>query len=106
MVLLAFAAVDLARGYSERTTVAAAAEAAVRSFAADPSADVNAAAKSQDPGTFTSDHCSASPGPTPTASFGEVQVTLTCTFTPLTPLLKNIVGTPVVKIAAVARTTY
>lgn len=106
MVLLAFAAVDLARGYSERTTVAAAAEAAVRSLAADPNADVTAAAKNQDPAMYTANACSATfttPAPT---GFAEVQVTLSCTYTPLTPLLSNIIGPSVVKVVAVARTTY
>ena len=106
ILLLAFAAVDLARAYAERTSVAAAAEAAARAYAADPSASPGTVARNQDSSTYDSGHCSASPGPTPAASYGEVRVTLTCTFTPITPVLSRIVGTPVIKVVAVARTTY
>ena len=96
VVLLAFGVSDLGRSFSQKVDVANSAEVQARALAADPSATPSAA-----PG------CTVSESPQPTPPYNNrITVTYSCTFAPVTPLLRNIVGTPTVASRAVVKTQW
>ena len=99
LFLLAFGVVDLARAYSSRVDTATTVQNVLRTVAATPGATP--------PSIPSNCTLTLSPSPLPTAPYNaDITATLSCSYTPFTPMLSRIMNNSRIVSRAVARTQY